>query len=520
MNVFRPLSALRAAALAGLAFLSCQAGAAIEVVSPEVWTLYRGSSIVQPRVAYPSKAACEAAAALDVRHKCQGVETFVRRADPPPPTCTTPQPATQTRTQTCPSGTTGSWSQTLAYSAAPYPTCWTAGAWTPASAPSGACTAVPTTPPPTVPTGSLLAGLLNFAETASRNWSYGGHNVVLGAGSPPFNENYGYWDYAPTTYEPWLFNRPEAFKRLCDVSGIQKWCDQANSDLAYYQSRISTAGYFMNKTGEQDTKYGYIHPWSQRADNAAIAKRIYDASVAGWPNTANLGDASLWTERELWVALKAAIRYHDISGDAAALVRAKSQVDQWDQVSAGRGAPLVSYTKHEGGGPGGTTPTDLVSSPWMSALYFQAAREYIGKVPAAAPQVYKQASDYFDWLNAAGTRGFYPGSDAHPEYTGLTFPAYLAGGTTIGDAGPDEGNMAHALDVAGFVCFAAKAKQALGLPTALANQRLAEMKATALRDFELQTRTANWLPKYRVNPPRKFNWMAHGYHELKVGGCE
>lgn len=501
-----------------LALLAGSALAAIEVVSPEVWTLYRGTSIVQPRVAYSSKAECQAAAPLDLQHRCTAAETFVRRADAPSPTCTTPQPATETRTVQCPAGSTGSWSQSLAYTAAPYPTCWTAGSWTPSSAPAGACTAV-TAPPPPTGASPLLVGLLNFAETASRNWSFGGHNVVPGAGSPPFDGNYGYWDYTNTTYEPWLFNRPEAWKRLCDVSGVQKWCDQAQSDLAYYQSRISSAGYFMNKTGEDDTKYGYIHPWSTRADNAAIAKRIYDASVAGWPNSYSPG-AGLWTERELWVALKAAIRYHDISGDAGGLARAQSQVDQWDQVSAGRGAPLVTYTQHEGGGPGGTQPTDLVSSPWMGALYFQAAREYIAKVPSAAPQVHKQASDYFDWLNAPGTRGFYPGSDAHPEYTGLTFPAYLAGGTTIGDAGPDEGNMAHALDVAGFVCFAAKAKQALGLPTALAQQRLAEMKLTAARDFELQTRVANWLPRYRVNPPRKFNWMVHGYHELRVNGCE
>src|SRR5690606_42052504 len=72
-----------------------------------------------------------------------------------------------------------------------------------------------------------------------------------------------------------------------------------------------------------------------------LFRSIYAASVAGWPNSYSPG-AGLWTERELWVALKAAIRYHDISGDAAALARAQSQVDQWDQVAAGRKAPLRS----------------------------------------------------------------------------------------------------------------------------------------------------------------------------------
>ncbi|HRI18029.1 MAG TPA: hypothetical protein PL196_05860, partial [Burkholderiaceae bacterium] len=181
---------------------------------------------------------------------------------------------------------------------------------------------------------------------------------------------------------------------------------------------------------------------------------------------------------------------------------------------------LVSYTKHEGGGPGGSTPTDLVSSPWMSALYFQAARLYIAKVPSAAPQVYRQASDYFDWLNKPGNRGFYDASVVGSEFAGLTFPAYLAGGTLIGDAGPDAGNMDHALDVAGLVAFAIKAKTALGLPTAAAQQRLAEMKTTSTRAFADATRTTSYLPKYRINPPRKFNWWVRGLYELRANGAD
>lgn len=148
--------------IAACALLTQHALAAIEVVSPEVWTLYRGTSIVQPRVAYPSKDACQAAAPVDVRHRCQGTETFVRRADAPPPpppptpTCTTPQPAPETRTQSCPSGTTGSWKQTQSFTAAPHPTCWAATGWLPVDAPAGSCVPVvepPPPPPPPVSTG-------------------------------------------------------------------------------------------------------------------------------------------------------------------------------------------------------------------------------------------------------------------------------------------------------------------------------------------------------------------------------
>lgn len=64
---------------------------------------------------------------------------------PPPPTCDA-APANITKTIACPTGTTGSWTQTQGWIAAAYPVCWTAGAPTPASAPTGACTPPP--PPP------------------------------------------------------------------------------------------------------------------------------------------------------------------------------------------------------------------------------------------------------------------------------------------------------------------------------------------------------------------------------------
>lgn len=378
----------------------------------------------------------------------------------------------------------------------------------PSPAPSPAPTPSPSPSPAPTPSGDVIhAAMLNFAETASRNWNHGGHSV-----DAQFTANQGLWDYTETTSEPWLFDRPTAWRKFYELTGDARWLAQAESDLAWYQARIGADGVFTPK-GFGDTKYSYVHPWSTRADNAAIAKRVYDATLRDWPNIANL--SGLWTERELWVALNAANGYHTVSGEAAALSRGQAMLDQWDAVCAGRGAPLVTYTLHEGGGPGGTQPQDLISSPWMSALYFQAARAYVSKVPGAAAQVNRQASDYFDWLNVPANRGFYPGTEAHAQYAGFWFPAYIAGGTTIGEAGPDSGNMDHALDIAGFIAFAIKAKQALGLPTEAAQQRLADMKATTVRNFENWTRTTTYLPRYRMMPPRKWNWWVQGYYELR-----
>jgi hypothetical protein len=75
---------------------------------------------------------------------------YVARVVAEPSVCTIPQPAAETRPGECPTGTTGSWTQSRAYVSALYPTCWTAGPWTPSDTPVGACTA----PPP--PAGQWL----------------------------------------------------------------------------------------------------------------------------------------------------------------------------------------------------------------------------------------------------------------------------------------------------------------------------------------------------------------------------
>ncbi|HRA38700.1 MAG TPA: hypothetical protein PLC02_13495, partial [Pseudomonadota bacterium] len=96
---------------------------------------------------------------------------------------------------------------------------------------------------------------------------------------------------------------------------------------------------------------------------------------------------------------------------------------------------------------------------------------------------------------------------------GLTFPRYLTG-ELIGDAGYSEGDMDHALDVAGFVKFAVYAKGLRGENTATASTRLTELHATIGRSFTNWTRSTTYLPKYRLTPPRKFNWWVRGAREL------
>lgn len=115
------------------------------------WKLVR-SGITQP-TDYLTHAACDAALRSQtvpigstITFRCQ--QTTTVRGVRDPQTCTAPRPADATRTQNCPAGTTGTWSQSNAYVQAPYPTCWALGGqWVPAGPPIGACVTPP--PPPT-----------------------------------------------------------------------------------------------------------------------------------------------------------------------------------------------------------------------------------------------------------------------------------------------------------------------------------------------------------------------------------
>lgn len=351
----------------------------------------------------------------------------------------------------------------------------------------------PVTPPVIAPNAELLTPLLKFAETWARNWNFEGHVVTA-----QFDGNYGNWDYANSVSEPWLFDRCTAGYRLFQMTGDTRWRDKFLSDLAWYEDHIDAQGIFTPK-GFDDTKYSYVTPFllAGRPVSDPVVQRIAAAWKREWPDNFNRSTV-FWTEREMAFSLEAAVGVGDTARIAALL-------NHWDAACID-GVPQVTYTQHEGGGPGGTTPTSLTNSPWMSALYFQAARRVGGS------QVDQQVSRYFDWLDV---NGLYDGSLAHVEFTGVTFPRYLTG-ELIGDAGYDEGNMDHALDVAGLVKFAIDAKTRLGLPTARATQRLAELKASSLRSFTNWTRTTTYLPKYRLSPPRKFNWWVRGLYELSI----
>lgn len=105
------------------------------------------------------------------------------------PTCGA-APATATQSAACPTGTTGTWTQTHGWTSAAYPTCWTANAWSPTSAPTGACTTAATTTPTTWKTAaaeSVFEAVLPVSGTALTQ----GNNVgTIPAAKPCGDEQY------------------------------------------------------------------------------------------------------------------------------------------------------------------------------------------------------------------------------------------------------------------------------------------------------------------------------------------
>ena len=215
------------------------------------------------------------------------------------------------------------------------------------------------------------AALLNFAETWAQNWNFGGHTV-----DARFTSNHGFWVMDEVTYEPWLFDRASVAHYLYQASGNTRWRDQFLVYFNFYRTHIDAQGIFTPK-GFDDTKYSYVTPFllyereTGDAQYRPIAKRIHDRWVAELPDnySASIG---LWTEREIGLALEAAVSYYELTQDSQALARARALLNHWDQVCAGNRAPLHTLEQH-GEEFGNAWAIRRMTSPWMSGLYFQAA---------------------------------------------------------------------------------------------------------------------------------------------------
>lgn len=191
---------------------------------------------------HDTQAQCDAAARAANRTR---VYTCERRLDAVaavvvPPTCTTPRPADSQVLQ-CPTGSTGSWTQTRSVTAATYPTCWSTGAWTPAGAPAGACTpiVVPPPPPPPPTTG------LTYVNPALIPPARGGSPTrdIRQTGEQPYRDPDGMGAFRTVCKAShYNFDDPLLYPGVRGASHLHVWFGNTLGDYASTSASLLTTG--------------------------------------------------------------------------------------------------------------------------------------------------------------------------------------------------------------------------------------------------------------------------------------
>jgi len=174
-----------ALALLASALFSIGAEAATSAtVTQGTWDLYRQDTDTKVGY-YSTEAACIAAAkainatrTYTCRHRTTVKVTYTSGTG----TCGA-RPADETRSQSCPSGTTGTWQQSRTYTSAAYPTCWTPSAWSPTSPPAGYCVTDPNPDPTPPPASGAKYTDLASAPSCAKVTVYPAKTVTTPAGA-------------------------------------------------------------------------------------------------------------------------------------------------------------------------------------------------------------------------------------------------------------------------------------------------------------------------------------------------
>lgn len=318
----------------------------------------------------------------------------------------------------------------------------------------------------------------------------------------------------------WLYDRATAFYVLWLRSGNTLHRDKAIEYADLYFAGVTLNGGtgradFTSPAGTLgDIKYLYpiIANWypsitSGSTIHDAKAEGLYRQCLVSHSKTYSTGLA-LWTERNHSYAILGCLaRYHK-ANDLVARQDALDYFNTLITMSASSGAPLHPYDQHEGGGP--TTP---ITSPWMGALLVEAVIQF-----------YRSTGDSrcITWLAGYGDylveNAFYAADGTQPSIAGRLLPAYLIGDTLQYPEGVTN-DMEHAYDVAVCLRKCRWAKLQLSQSTTAMDAVIADLDYVAEFVFGYWTRTTDGLPRYRVNPSRKYMWwFRNSYSSSFVDG--
>jgi len=318
--------------------------------------------------------------------------------------------------------------------------------------------------------------------------------------------------------EPWLYDRATSvyilYLRTKDASILAKALEYAELYMdgviiTYDLANFSTGG---GVAGDPKYLYPIIAWWYERETGDARyrphAAGLYRQAKASFPVAYSAGSA-LWTERNMNYTLQACLAQYWITGDPQALTDAENYFETVLSMSTLTGAPLHPHSQHEG-----TSISTPITSPWMAAMLVDTLIQLYRT--NGDERIVQWIARYCDFVVA---NAFYTNNEAI-EFMGRLVPAYLVG-TTIkypSDGGAwDDGE--HAFDVAHMLMKGVWAKQRLSQDVTAMQAMIDEMFIVARAVFGIWTRTTNGLPKYRVNPPRKWPWwFRHAYSRNYFAG--
>lgn len=354
--------------------------------------------------------------------------------------------------------------------------------------------------------------LANFALTAMNRvgdaWG-NGTNVTTSS----YTVGSGRVDLA--AIEPWLYDRASTFYKIFLRTRNNDYLTHAQFLCETYMAGVTIDGNNRasfnigggSSAGPGDIKYLYALPayWYEKETGSqayrARAVAIYNQSLVYQPNTYSSGQG-LWTERNVAAGITNCLALYWITGNTTYLTAAEAYGAMILGMSAASGAPLHPHSQHEGSGI--STP---ITSMWMGAFLVEAMLQLYRTNGNEALVTW--IARYADFCVA---NGFYTATGSAGQMAngqsidGLQLPYYLVGVTTSYSEGGYEADMEHAYDVSNMLQKGIWAKQRLSESTTAMQAIVNSLNEVAFRVFTHWTRATNGLPRYRVNPPRKFNW--------------
>ena len=347
---------------------------------------------------------------------------------------------------------------------------------------------------------------VNFGKTAmGRVGSLydNGENVT----ESTYNSSFGAFDLGQR--EPWLYDRAtqvyKLYLRTLDETIRAQALEYAELYMSGVVMTFDLADFTVGGGTPGDPKYLYpiIAWWYERETGSTQfrpkAAGLYRQALASFPIAYSPG-AALWTERNMNYAIQACLAQYWITGDGEALANAEAYFETLVTMSAATGAPLHPHSQHEG-----TSISTPVTSPWMTALLVETLIQLYRT--NGDDRIVEWIARYCDFILA---NGFYVNNEV-AGFLGLRVPAYLVGATAqFQEAGGPYDSSEHSYDVGIMLLKGIWAKQQLEEDVTAMQAMATEQFVVAEAVFRSWTRTTNGLPRYRVNPSRKYAWWFNG----------